>query len=789
MKRIAMIALGLAGSLVLAACGGGGTTATPDNNDNHQAIDVQGAGGSRTVSFVPGKLNVHFGGSAADLEQAVARFGYSVEFTTGNYASVDIGGADPQAAITALDKEYCVFSAEQVQQVAIKATGDRVDIANRTASFTPLDPYYGDRFVGLGTDTDGAFTLAFFFGQAWPMNSMGFNGAWDISDPLNVNGQVAAQPVRIAIIDAGWFDYSTLDRDGFDETVLDNATSGSITGSGTFTAGLAAVEWDTTVVNSDTIYYRSPYRITGEALLGILAADVNNIKINGRDFSGDTTLTSDELWNEGMAGINPNASITLIKTGTADTGNNTWNFSDQEIAAAINRAWNEADCDIILLGMFIDGAVPANVQTAITNARANGALVIAPAGDVVDSFDTGAFTDTPVDITTNPVWPAAATDCLSVTGTGYNRIGSLPDVTIGGNPVENIGTGWTPTYNAPFDQTFTAVTNYCNTGADIAAMAWGFGFGPSPYFVQDGVGDGTQGNPYELDLSEQYNTNSVARFSTTYSAAYVAGAASIVFQGLSFANGTAPTPAEVESSLFDTVQFGGMAGILNNGGYLNANKAMADAISGGSLFQYEPAMTFTGNLNTWFSQQRAAVNRGADLSVSPTIVNGTAPFMLTVDWSNGEEPVEVANWDSGDALTLTGGYDTLGSKTILITVKDANDQTVSIPPEVYVINPLSASISIENAAGATMTTTLKKSTNYRFKSNVTNAFTGDIGGVPNTTTFNWWFSSDPASDPADATGPNPTFSFSAAGSYTVTLRVNEDVRPDSTFTLNVTVTP
>jgi hypothetical protein len=787
MKRIMLIALGVAGSLVLAACGGGGTTATPDDtkNDNPLLVDVQGTGGSHTVSYVPGKLTVHYGGSPADLVQTVARFGYSVEFTSGSFASVDIGGADPQAAITALDKEYCIFSAEQVQQVAISQPAENVTATVRGASHTPLDPYYGDTFIGFGYDATPAAAFLSYFGQAWPMNSMGFNGAWDISDPLNINGQVAAEPVRIAIIDAGWYDYATLDRSGFDETLLDPATSGSITASGTFTAGLAAAEWETYVAGTAPNCYRNPYRNTGEALLGILAADQNSYKPNAYDFNGDTTVTEDELWNEGMAGINPNASYTIIKTGAKTVGENSWTFTDQEVAAAINHAWNAANCDIILLGMFVDGAVPANVQTAITTARTNGALVIAPAGDVVASYDAGAFTETAVDITTSPVWPASATDCLSVTGTGYNRVGTLPD----SGTVPNVGTGWTPGYNAPFDEMFTTVATYCNTGADISGMGWGFGFGPSPFFIQSGIGDGSEGNPYELDLAEQITSLNVARFSTTYSAAYVAGAASIVFQALSFTNGTPPTPAEMESSLLDTVQFGGMAGILNNGGYLNANAAAMDAISGGSLFQYEPSMAFTGSPNAWFSQPRGAVDRSTNLSVAPTIVNGTAPFELEIDWGNGAPAITVPGWNSGDAVTLTGGYTTLGSKFVVINVTDDNGQAIGIPLEVYVINPLTAAITIEDAAGNNAGTIVKALKPYRFFANTQNVFTGEIGGVPNTTTYKWWFTGDPASDPADSTLENPSFTFPAAGSFQVTLVVEEAARPGMTATLSITVNP
>ena len=806
MKRMILIALGFAAVLALAACGGGGTTAAPDINadagDNPLLVTAQGpTGGAHTASFVPGKLDVHFGGDPADLAASLERYGYNLEFTQGGYAGVEIGAADPQAAITQLTKEFNIFSAEQVPQVTMPAAYGPRDGNLRVSSHTPLDPYYADRFIGFPGDGDGGWTT--FFGQAWPMNTMGFNGAWDISDPLNIDGQVAAEPVRVGIIDAGWLDYSTVDRGGFDETILDAAASGSVDGSGTFTPGLAAAEWenftfaadpDGTPGSGDEYWIDQPYRATGEALLGILAASQNNYNPRAIDMDDTAGIDSDEIWNEGMAGINPNATYVLIKTGTKTVGEDSWSFTGQEIAAAIEHAWNAAACDIILVGPFAVGAVPATVQTAVTNARDNGALVIAPAGDVVSSWNGAApdwFDDTPVDISVDPVWPAAATGCLSVTGTGFNRIGSLPPLDFGEGDVDNVGTGWTPAYNEPFNQMFTTVATYCNTGADIAAMGWGFGFGAHPYLITGGTG--AEGDPYQPSWDEAFSTGSIARFSTTYAAAYVAGAASIVFQALSFVDGTPPTDEEVETILLDTVNFPGMAGILNSGGYLNANAAAMDAIAGGTLFSYEPGMAFTTSaaFSEWFSQPRAAVTRGTDLSVSPTIVNGTAPFELTIDWGDGNgEQTPIASWNSGDAATLTGGYDALGSKFVDITVTDANNQTITLPLEVYVINPLTANITIQNAAGDNPpASSLAALTQYQFKANAGNVFTGDIGGTPNATTFNWWFNSDPASDPADATGPSPVFAFPSAGNFTVTLQVVEDARPDSTFTLPVTVVP
>jgi hypothetical protein len=256
-----------------------------------------------------------------------------------------------------------------------------------------------------------------------------------------------------------------------------------------------------------------------------------------------------------------------------------------------------------------------------------------------------------------------------------------------------------------------------------------------------------------------------------------------VFQALSNVNGTPPSDDEVQLELMAAA--GAAIPGTSTAGILNAGFAMTSAINGGNLITVIPPIGFTapgGDTRNWLSQISNGVTVGTDLSINPTVVNGTAPFQLTVDWGDGSAPTVVPNWNSGDAVTKVGGYAELGVYAIGVTVEDADNLTAAtVVAPVLVINPLSATITIENATGANVpASALKKGTTYRFNANPANPFTG----AGNVTTFSWDFNGD---NLPDENGPTPTFTFPSAGAFTITLTVEETFRPKTTRTLDVTV--
>ena len=801
-------------TIAMYGCGGGGGVSTPDNGGstgNQKTLQPVAPGnvvGGHTVSIIPDQVNIVTGATPQQLQSIVGAYGFSVLSQSGSRATIQLsGGVSPSDAAKLLEKEYSIVSAEPVHRILCPRFDYASSNVARQASFTPGDPFFGEQFIGFGSfGTPPAWGYAQFIGQAFAMNVMGFNGAWDValSDP-------AGEDVRITIIDAGWFDYSTAGtRAGFNDGLLDDDNSGFLASDGTLTPGLAAATWDVHDVGNGTppVYSRVPYRDTGELMLGVLAADLNTYTPRAYDFNGTADIQEDEVWNEGIAGINPNATLIIIKTGAVSgtPPDDVWSFSDNDIAEAIKYAaadsadlnggkWPNggADADIILLGMFAQGAVAANIQTQVNTARSNDVLVIAPAGDVMDSFDGSVdppvFTDTPVDITVTPVTPASATGIVSVSAAGCNHVGTLPDVTITNPPpdhdVPNIGRGWTPGLAEPLNDPYYDLARYSNTGAMIAGVGYGIGFDTRPFFI--GGGDGSQGDPYIMIPGENY-TLTLTNFGTVWSAAYVAGAASQVFQTLSFVNSAAPTDDEVLSELTSTVQFAGMTGLVPGGGLLNAGAAMTSAINGGHLNTILPALGLAAQV----SQPFAAVTRGTDFVVTPTAINGTAPFTLIVDWDNGTTPVTIDPWTSGDAVTLTGGYSTLGLKGLNLTLTDDDNQSVNLAFAIHVIDPLTASISITDAAGAAAAVgNLIAQTPYRFTANLANVYTGTLGDPPvaNTMTISWDFNGDST---VDASGANPSYTYAQVPSntnYTVTLTINETVRPDTVVTADVTVKP
>jgi len=783
-------------ALALFGCGGGNGSPTPDNTNGggdaeHPVFTAQGpdrVSGDHSVSTVPDQLNILTGASGAELAAIVDKYGCSVLSQSHGWATIQLpAGTDPTTMAATLEKEYNIAKAEPVHRINTPLE-TYASASVKGSSWMPYAPMYADFFIALaGVDTTSAPPDVLpvyntFIGQGQPMNDMGFTGAWDVV--LDDAVLADATRVRVAIVDAGFLDYLVTDRPGLNEGILDATNSAQIASDGTATTGLPAVTWDLWDADGDPNTIDVPRRDVGERMLGILAADINSYIPQAVDVDQMGTpdgIQPDEVWNEGIAGINPTATYILIKTGELNGDN--WSFTDNHIAESIDYLMGLPEADrpnIILLGMFGNGVVAANISAAIQNARDNNVLVIAPAGDIIDSaqFDTGtgAFTgwgSSPVDIRLSPVTPASDPNVVSVSGTGFDRIGTLPDVDFGDGPIANDARGWHPKFGPPFDQSFDQIANYCNVGGSIAAVSYAIGFGFHPILVAGGTPP--------TGLPGETFTSTFASFGTAHAAAYVAGAASVVWQGLHAANGTPPTDDEVLAELLATVSFRDMAGLPAGSGLLNAGFAAFSGLKGGDLQEILPAMTVESAI---LSQPLAAVTRGTDLSLTTTVVDGTAPFKAEIDWGDG--PITVDPWTNGDPVTLTGGYDTLGMKAVNMTITDANNVSVNVGFALFVINPLGMGITISDVTGNTLggnPVALDGGTQYRFNANPTNMFTGDIGGVQNDVAFSWDFGDGTAA----ATGVSPVHGYQNAGDFTLLLTVTETVRPDTQWSVDVTV--
>jgi len=591
MNRIAITLMLMLLTAALLGCGGGGTGApapddgntTVDDNPAWTPVGPSEVVGGHTTSVLPDQLNVLTGASVGDLGAQLARFGISVLSKSGGWATVELpAGMDLDWAAAELKKEYNIATVEKVNVLQTPRVMYDYPDGVKAPSYMPFDPMYTYSFLRPGGSAEGTVNY-FYIGQEAGMDIHGFEGAWEVG----LSPGVAGREVRVAIIGAGFWPEATLTGWATAEDNLDADYSGLVAGDGTVTTGLDQVTWE---IYEDTVYDQrdEPYDDAASLILGMLAEDIGDQVAqtgfipNYFDYDGEEDVDEIEIYNTGIAGINPSADYILIKTGQASGG--TWNYTDNEIAQAIKYAagdsgddngglWPNGGCeaDIIILTMFAEGAVGGVISTETQAARDANALVIAPAGDVVDEGlvgDPAFWAGTPVDIGVTAVTPAADPNVISVSATGAQAANDLGDVIIDEVTYENPGNGWYPQW-ADFlkHSTVEVATMYANSGGDIAAVGFGIGWRFDSQFQ---FGDGTEEDPLQYAFYGYNYQSDLTRFGSLYSTAYVAGAASIVHQALHEANNAEPTDDDVWQVIVDTMRFAPMTGIADNGGLLNA---------------------------------------------------------------------------------------------------------------------------------------------------------------------------------------------------------------------------
>jgi hypothetical protein len=489
----------------------------------------------------------------------------------------------------------------------------------------------------------------------------------------------------------------------------------------------------------------------------------------------------DESFVAGIAPLTPAADIMIIKTGAVNGTN--WEFTDAHIAASINHAVSNG-ANIILLGMWAVGPVGAAVQTAINDARTADVLVVAPAGmamlDTTDADPNNWMWDAPGAVAT--VTPASAAGCLSVSGTGFEQIDMDQDPTplpgYANSILANIGDAWNET------------ASYSYTGGDMAAVGWAVTWA---------------GNFFNAGINVNTSVNASGNVDIAYAAAYVAGAASIVYQGLVNAAGGVP-PADIDTLVEDILineslllpagerflSAGAAASVANNGGWdqvINSLDITNYALSGA---------VFNGAGNAFLE-----VGQATDLTASMTSNGGN--YEIVVAWGDGT--TYPADWQDGDPyLAYTPGdpiahtYAVAGDyRCTILAHETVNDTYDEVSFAVFVYNSLNANLQVMNAQGGVVTT-LPIADTYQMSSNADyNPITGNV------VTFDWDFNWDEvnANFAADVTNAeNPLFSYDTPpggysgpvhyldlgpGTYTIGLRVTQTRRPTLYFTLAVTV--
>ncbi len=596
---------------------------------------------------------VKTGDTVDEFKGVVSKFGYEVQSKTGNWIKIRVPDGNIERAITELRKEYTVINVEPVYKYVMpKPTASPA--RSHATSFLPSDPFYADRVIGpnsnFQTDANGNPLYSTYWGQRVYMAPMGFEGAWDIA----LLPTVRTQPVVVAIIGAG----ISPDQFDVDTARIVALASGTIAADGTFTQG--SYNWD---VDAN----QNPYDPWGGRMAGLFLSQMNNI-------SQFTYTTQDPPatweWQAGMTPLTPTAQVIIIKTGELQGTN--WVFTSEHIANSINHAVNNG-ADIIVIATWAVGPVPQNVQDAVNNARNNDALVIAPAGESTLN-DNGTpddisddFWNPTVDVST--ITPAAANGVISVGGTGFEQIDFAPS----GDPPTEPPPGYANRLIPNIGDPWWRLTDFSNTGVDIAAVGWGLSWEDQVFF-----GYFSSFGP------------SLANLGTGYAAGYVAGAAAILHQALSNVNGGTP-PADVDQVIEDLLYSTADNDIFNpagvQSGFLQAGLAASLANNGGFDQVIQPVdITNVQIGGGFFVDNTAFIETNQEVQFSVSMTSSAGGYELAIGWGDGTTTPSDGNpapYNPGDPISHT--YTTAGSYVIYFLAEDADgfSDVFAVYGEVY----------------------------------------------------------------------------------------------------------
>jgi hypothetical protein len=735
--------------LALTSCGHHGNSSSLSNSpgsgttsENSKKIKLpypDPSGYASTVSVVPNLIQITSGEKNDYLNAQFAKYGYNVAYRTGNYVTLNVPDGDLNKAAYQLRKEPSVLAVDVIHEYNLRTPPEKFPTL-KTASFFSIDPMYGDEYrtINWSSINDPSTDVTAIPGQRLDMDMINPEQGWDV---LRISG-VSSTPVVLAIIDAGVYRQGPADpspgtpHPDIDPSRISDKSAHVFAG-----GNVDTTDWGYDINPSSG----GPYRHTGNALMGIAAANINYPIGYSR-----AAAAPYDVWYASIAGVDPAATVMVIKTGTVSGSptNPVWTFTDQEITNSINYAVANG-ANVILLGMFSNvGATPVNsaLQTAITAARNAGILVVAPAGQdlsvMVDPDGTpnsgDEYWDNGVDVSN--ISPAKAAGVMSVASTGISQN------SYGHTPVAY-------QFSLPFAEPKNQLAGYSNKNASIAAPGWAVSFGGN-YF----------GN----------------FFGTEYSAAYVAGAACICYQAIINHNGGTP-PAGIDTTVFNILQqtafenIGAITGMPGNTGILDIGLAASVANNGGwnTVIQGLSFQTIsTSNLVMAGGYPESLPTVGQPFWASATVVGGSGTYQVEVDWGDGSRTPAIGTipFVSGDTINKTNPYIQPGKYTLAIVVTDtsAQQQQAILTIPVLATNPLGVGpITLTDGSGNAVTGNPIAGTNYIFHANLTNV----LVAPGNSVSYLWDFG-----DTGTSTLENPVHQWIGGGAKTVTLTVTEALR-------------
>ncbi|MEP0813057.1 MAG: PKD domain-containing protein [bacterium] len=777
MKRISfLILLVLISSLF--ACGGGGkgtpVPAPGGNNSNDQdapkfsvPISIEEAAARMPSSgYVPNEVLVKTPLDATELSEVVGKYGYTVDYKNRNYAKVHVPDGDLAAAISKLSREQTIYTVTLNGQFRMKTTGVPLgDLKNRAASYTPMDALFGDTYLEPDWDSDPsdpANDNRWIFGARMFLDMASIPGAWDLSFGNNTT---------IAMIDGGILAVGDTYADLFVHAeLLDNnggtlelqrllMTSARVNGDGSFTTIADDADIITNVI--DNTIYRTP----ADYILGLTSSNFDfniNYPIDAPGADGDPV---ERVFPTSLPGIAPAADYMMVATGTIDTGaaDPEWVYTADEIAASINYAVDNG-ADVIVCGMWapIGDFQPADVQImqdAVDYARANDVVVVAPVGSdrtqpspenpdppYHDPGDPSG--DPPVppsfiyddSFTAADFVPAGLTGVVSVGSTGV----STPNF-----PIENLS-GLEPYWESPNSR-----AGYCAADASIYAP----GFGLSTFYLNLNAENSLTW--YTILIGPEVSTG------------YVAGSLLLIYSALRDAD---PAITDIDTAALTILLHGDPA---NTNQRLLAAGSVAVAQNGGYDLIY-PALDVSFNLPV----DPSAVTTNLPFSVDPVIADGQPPYEILIDWGDGTTyPAsgEFEPYVDGQIYEKTEGYTQPGVYGVTVFARDSKSNVASAVVAILVSNPLGADPHITATVGSPRLTgnpiQLALGTDYIFHASPFNLLSGSSAA------YDWDF----GDGSAHGTEENPIHSYSGTGTFTVTLTVDDGIRPVITRSIDVNV--
>ncbi len=402
----------------------------------------------------------------------------------------------------------------------------------------------------------------------------------------------------------------------------------------------------------------------------------------------------------GMAGIAPECELIVLKTGrVVNSPTPAWAMTDFEARAALRYAADSGAAAVLFPYAVVSTPQPqVLLEDAMNYCASANTLVIVPAGDGSPAIDAAA------------IYPANSEkdNVVSVGGLYIPTTVRLPN------------------------------SNFDSTGAilDFGAPAFAL-------IATDSRPEDPEANPPV--------TGYVYASGTPFAAVFAAGTAGLMAGALGDAKFLAQPMAAALRQSVDTWEYLGVSNPLAGAGRLNANRAAALAFAQVNV----PAPLVISQVHTNPSQGANGTTQ-TPVYVLPSVLGGTPPYKVRIEWGDGSSfPPGLGAFSGYVNPVFSHSYISPGKYPVTIAFRDSAGQE-KIHGLFYTIrHPLTATISATKNGSVPL--------QYLFKAVVVNA---DIANP----SYKWDFDGNGTTDSTDQ---NPVYTYAAPGEYTAKFQATD----------------